>query len=166
MQRRIIMPQHSSAAVLMDQPPEDKEEMEIKEMLEAMRADMAIRDQRTIDQFETLRADIAGRDERIDKRFQEMREDIKEIRTEVKETRAHVDKRVDKVRKEVQDVRKEVHAGIQDVRKEVHAGIQEVRKEIQDARIFKDSRLGLAIAALVGGAVVGTFILQLLDAIL
>ena len=32
-------------------------------------------------------------------------------------------------------------------------------------RLFKDNRVGLAIAALVGMAVVGTFILQLLDAI-
>ena len=62
-----------------------------------------------------------------------------------------MDKRADEVRAEIHDVR---------------ADVREVRKEIQGVRIFKLSRLGLAVTALVGTAVIGTFILQLLAAIL
>ena len=140
------MLQQSSVAVLIDDPTE-KEEVEVKEMFEALRAEMASRDERTSEQFQALRADIVGVEQRTSERLRELREDVKDIRT-------HVDRRVD-------DLRQEVRAEIQSVRGE----IQDVRKEIRDGRLFKDNRVGLAIAALVGIAVVGTFILQLLDAI-
>lgn len=43
------MPQQSSVAVLMDEPTE-KEEVVVKEMFEALRAEMASRDERTSEQ--------------------------------------------------------------------------------------------------------------------
>ncbi len=110
--------------------------MEMKETLEAMRTEMASRDERTSEQFQALRA-------------------------EVQEVRKEVHAGLQGVRAEVQDLRTEVHTGFQGVRTE----LQDMRKEIQGVRIFKYNRLGLAIAAVVGIAVVGTFVLQLLDAI-
>ena len=75
--------------------------------------------------------------------------------------RTEVHAEIQGVRAEVQSVRTEVHTGFQGVRTE----IQDVRKEIQGVRIFRYNRLSLAVAAVVGLAVVGTFVLQLLDAI-
>ena len=110
--------------------------MEMKETLEAMRTEMASRDECTSEQFQALRA-------------------------EVQDVRKEVHAGLQGVRAEVQDLRTEVHTGFQGVRTE----LQDMRKEIQGVRIFKYNRLGLAIAAVVGIAVVGTFVLQLLDAI-
>ena len=138
------MPQQASnAAVLMDLSTQE-EEMEIMEM------------------FETLRADIAAAEQRTNLRFQEMREqirnDVKDVRAEVKDVRAHVDKRVEELRTEIKEVRTETVA-------HVDKRVDDLRQDIQNATIIKHSRLGLAIAALVGTAVVGTFVLHLLEAI-
>ena len=103
-------------------------------------AAVAASEQRTNERLREMR-------EETNRRFQEAREDMKDLREGMKdlregieevrtETKAHVDKRVD-----------------------------DLRTDIQNATIIKHSRLGLAIAALVGIAVVGTFILQLLDAL-
>ena len=145
------MPQQASnAAVLMDLSTQE-EEMEIMEM------------------FETLRGDITAAEQRTNQRLQE-------IRAEVKDVRAHVDKRVKELRTEIRSEFKEIRTEIKDVRTEikevrtetvahVDKRFDDLRQDIQNATIIKHSRLGLAIAALVGIAVVGTFVLHLLEAI-
>ena len=59
----------------------------------------------------------------------------------------------------------EVREDIKEVRAHVDTSAADLRAEIRANRLFKNSRFGLAVAIVVGTAVVGTFVLQLLDAI-
>ena len=133
-------PQASTTVeVLMDEGTET-EEMDNQELLQL------------------LRADLSAAEARSDRRFEEVKQEIKEVRQEVKEVRQEV--------KEVrQDVKQEVAASEQRILAQVNQRIDDLRDYIEANRLIKNNWRAFAVAALATAAVVGTFLLQLMEAL-
>lgn len=91
--------------------------------------------------LQLLRADMSSAERRTDRRFDELKAEIKEVKHEVaaveRRVTAYVDKRID-----------------------------DLRDYIEANRLFKNNWRTFLIAALATAAVLGTFILQLVEAIL
>lgn len=102
--------------------------------------------------LQLLRADMSSAERRTDRRFDELKAEIKEVKHEVaaveRRVTAYVDKRLD------------------DGIKAVNKRIDDLRDYIEANRLFKNNWRTFLIAALATAAVLGTFILQLVEAIL
>ena len=129
----------TTVEVLMDEGTET-EEMDNQELLQL------------------LRADLSAAEARSDRRFEEVKQELKEVRQEVKEVRQEV--------KEVrQDVKQEVAASEQRILAQVNQRIDDLRDYIEANRLIKNNWRTFAVAALATAAIIGTFVLQLMEAL-
>ena len=105
--------------------------------------------------LELLRADLSAAERRTDKRFDELKAEIKEVKQELKadikdawqEVTAYVDKRID------------------DGVNATNQRIDDLRDYIEANRLIKNNWRAFAVAALATAAVIGTFVLQLMEAL-
>ena len=72
-----------------------------------------------------------------------------------------VNRRVDDVNQHMRDGFQAVNQHVDDVSQR----IDDLRQDVQANRIFQNSRVAVAVAALASGAVIGTFVLQLIEAV-
>ena len=138
-----------------------------------------------------LRADLSAAERRTDRRFDELKAEIKEVKQELKadikdakqEVTAYVDKRIDdgvnatnqridEVKQRIDDGAKATNQRIDEVRQRIDDGakatnqrIDDLRDYIEANRLIKNNWRTFAVAALATAAVVGTFLLQLMEAI-
>ena len=94
--------------------------------------------------LELLRADMSAAEARTDRRFEEVNKEIKEVRQEVKQ---------------------EVAASEQRILAQVNQRIDDLRDYIDANLLLKNNWRAFAVAALATAAVIGTFLLQLMEAI-
>ena len=134
--------------------------------------------------LELLRADLSAAEARTDRRFEEVKEEIKEVKAQVEEVRQELKTEIQDVRQElkieIKEVKQELKADIKDAKQEVTAyvdkriddgvnatnqRIDDLRDYIEANRLIKNNWRTFAIAALATAAVVGTFVLQLMEAL-
>ena len=120
-----------------------------------------------------LRADLSAAERRTDRRFDELKAEIKEVKQELKadikdakqEVTAYVDKRIDDGVKATNQRIDEVKQRIDDGAKATNQRIDDLRDYIEANRLIKNNRRAFAVAALATAAVIGTFVLQLMEAL-
>ena len=98
-----------------------------------------------------LRSDMSAAERRTDRRFEEVKQ---EIAATEKRVMAHVDQRIHAVYQRIDEGAKAVNQRIDDLRDYIDAN-----------RLFKNNWRTFVVAALATAAVVGTFVLQLMEAI-
>ena len=98
-----------------------------------------------------LRADMSAAERRTDQRFEEVKQ---ESAATEKRVVAHVDQRIQAVDQRIDEGAKAVNQRIDDLRDYIEAN-----------RLFKNNWRTFIVAALATAAVVGTFVLQLMEAI-
>ena len=129
----------TTVAAPMDEGKET-EEMDNQELLELLRADLSAAEARTDRRFDEVRAEIKEVKE-------ELKADIKEVKEEVaaaeQRVTTYVDKRIDDVNQRIHDLRDFIEAN----------------------RLIKNNWRAFAVAALATAAVIGTFVLQLMEAL-
>ena len=115
--------------------------------------------------LELLRADMSAAEARTDRRFEEVKQEIKEVRQEVKDVRQEVKDVRQEVKEVRQDVKQEVAASEQRILAQVNQRIDDLRDYIEANRLIKNNWRTFAVAALATAAVIGTFVLQLMEAL-
>lgn len=105
-----------------------------------------------------LRADMSAAESRTDRRFEEVKQ---EIAATEKRVMAHVDQRIQVVDQRIDEGAKAMNQRID----AVNQRIDDLRDYIEANRLFKNNWRTFVIAALATAAVVGTFVLQLMEAI-
>ena len=119
----------------------ETEEMDNQELLRILRADMSAAERRTDQRFEEVKQEIAATEKRVV---------------------AHVDQRIQAVDQRIDEGAKAVNQRIDAVSQRIDEGAKAVN---QRNRLFKNNWRTFIVAALATAAVVGTFVLQLMEAI-
>ena len=122
----------------------ETEEMDNQELLRILRSDMSAAERRTDRRFEEVKQEIAATEKRV---------------------MAHVDQRIQAVNQRIDEGAKAVHQRIDEGAKAVNQRIDDLRDYIDANRLFKNNWRTFVDAALATAAVVGTFVLQLMEAI-
>ncbi|MYB36459.1 MAG: hypothetical protein F4Y26_03515 [Gammaproteobacteria bacterium] len=122
----------------------ETEEMDNQELLRILRSDMSAAERRTDRRFEEVKQEIAATEKRV---------------------MAHVDQRIQAVNQRIDEGAKAVHQRIDEGAKAVNQRIDDLRDYIDANRLFKNNWRTFVVAALATAAVVGTFVLQLMEAI-
>ena len=116
-----------------------------------------------------LRADMSAAERRTDRRFDELKAEVRAVKQEVaaveQRVTAYVDKRIDDVKQRIDDGANATRQRIEDGAKATNQRIDDLRDYIEANRLIKNNWRTFAVAALATAAVVGTFLLQLMEAI-
>ena len=123
-----------------------------------------------------LRADLSAAESRTDRRFDELKAEIRAVKQEVaaveQRVTAYVDKRIDDVKQRIDDGANATNQRIDEVKQRIDDGVKATNQRIDDLRdyieanrLIKNNWRTFAVAALATAAVVGTFLLQLMEAI-
>ena len=162
-------------------PLTEEEEVEIAEKLDALLTEVRSSRNEITEVKEQLKADISEVKADIKDVKAELKADITEVKAEIKEVKVELKAEISEVKQElkadIKEVKQEVAAveqrvtayvnkRVDDGVKAVNTRIDDLRQEIHAGRIFKTSWHGVAIAAAATTAVIGTFLLQLMEAIL
>ena len=158
------------AVTNVEPPLTEEEEVEIAEKLDALLTEVRSSRNEITEVKEQLKAEISEVKAEIKDVKAELKADITEVKAEIKEVKQELKADIKDVKQEVAAVEQRVTAyvdkRVDDGVKAVNTRIDDLRQEIYAGRIFKTSWHGVAIAAAATTAVIGTFLLQLMEAIL
>ncbi len=136
----------------------ETEEMDNQELLRILRADMSAAEGRTDRRFEEVKQEIAATEKRV---MAHVDQRIQAVDQRIDETAKAVNQRIDAVDQRIDEGAKAMNQRID----AVNQRIDDLRDYIEANRLFKNNWRTFVVAALATAAVVGTFVLQLLEAI-
>ena len=162
------------AVTNVEPPLTEEEEVEIAEKLDALLTEVRSSRNEITEVKEQLKAEIKDVKAELKAEITEVKAEIKEVKLELKaeisEVKQELKADIKEVKQEVAAVEQRVTAyvdkRVDDGVKAVNTRIDDLRQEIYAGRIFKTSWHGVAIAAAATTAVIGTFLLQLMEALL
>ena len=162
------------AVINVETPLTEEEEVEIAEKLDVLLTEVRSSRNEITELKEQLKSDITEVKDEIKDVKAELKAEIKEVRQElkvdIKEVKQELKADIKEVKQEVAAVEQRVTAyvdkRVDDAVKAVNARVDDLRQDIYAGRVFKNAWHGVAIAAAATAAVIGTFILQLMEAIL
>ncbi|MDE0007720.1 MAG: hypothetical protein OXS50_05525 [Gammaproteobacteria bacterium] len=140
----------------------ETEEMDNQELLRILRSDMSAAERRTDRRFEEVKQEIAATEKRV---MAHVDQRIQAVNQRIDEGAKAVNQRIDEGAKAVNQRIDAVHQRIDEGAKAVNQRIDDLRDYIDANRLFKNNWRTFVVAGLATAAVVGTFVLQLMEAI-